>query len=135
MALSTGQPINYGQRVQTYGYGLDDIARARDRVNRDEVMQNYQTSKKFDNLARSDLGQMNQRGMLDSGVARKRREQRAAEQEFERFGLAGQTQEARRQLDRQRFMLEENLAGGLQQNAIANALRRFVMNQSLQGLI
>ena len=135
MALSTGQPINYGQRVQTYGYGLDDIARARDRVNRDEVMQNYQTSKKFDNLARSDLGQMNQRGMLDSGVARKRREQRAAEQEFERFGLAGQTQEARRQLDRQRFMLEENLAGGLQQDAIANALRRFVMNQSLQGLI
>ena len=135
MALSTGQPINYGQRVQTYGYGLDDIARARDRVNRDEVMQNYQTSKKFDNLARSDLDQMNQRGMLDSGVARKRREQRAAEQEFERFGLAGQTQEARRQLDRQRFMLEENLAGGLQQDAIANALRRFVMNQSLQGLI
>lgn len=135
MALSTGQPINYGQRVQTYGYGLDDIARARDRVNRDEVMQNYQTSKKFDNLAKSDLGQMNQRGMLDSGVARKRREQRAAEQEFERFGLAGQTQEARRQLDRQRFMLEENLAGGLQQDAIANALRRFVMNQSLQGLI
>tara|TARA_R100000005_G_scaffold96731_1_gene86949 strand:+ start:10164 stop:10571 length:408 start_codon:yes stop_codon:yes gene_type:complete len=135
MALSTGQPINYGQRVQTYGYGLDDIARARDRVNRDEVMQNYQTSKKFDNLAKSDLAQMNQRGMLDSGVARKRREQRAAEQEFERFGLAGQTQEARRQLDRQRFMLEENLAGGLQQDAIANALRRFVMNQSLQGLI
>ena len=45
MALSTGQPINYGQRVQTYGYGLDDIARARDRVNRDEVMQNYQTNK------------------------------------------------------------------------------------------
>tara|TARA_Y100000401_G_scaffold116128_1_gene121211 strand:+ start:580 stop:987 length:408 start_codon:yes stop_codon:yes gene_type:complete len=135
MALSTGQPINYGQRVQTYGYGLDDIARARDRVNRNEVMQNYQTSKKFDNLAKSDLAQMNQRGMLDSGVARKRREQRAGEQEFERFGLAGQTQEARRQLDRQRFMLEENLAGGLQQDAIANALRRFVMNQSLQGLV
>ena len=130
MALSTGQPINYGQRVQTYGYGLDDIARARDRVNRNEVMQNYQTSKKFDNLAKSDLAQMNQRGMLDSGVARKRREQRAGEQEFERFGLAGQTQEARRQ-----FMLEENLAGGLQQDAIANALRRFVMNQSLQGLV
>ena len=135
MALSTGQPINYGQRVQTYGYGLDDIARARDRVNRNEVMQNYQTSKKFDNLAKSDLAQMNQRGMLDSGVARKRREQRAGEQEFERFGLAGQTQEARRQLDRQRFMLEENLAGGLQQDAIANALRRFVMIQSLQGLV
>ena len=135
MALSTGQPINYGQRVQTYGYGLDDIARARDRVNRNDVMQNYQTSKKFDNLAKSDLAQMNQRGMLDSGVARKRREQRAGEQEFERFGLAGQTQEARRQLDRQRFMLEENLAGGLQQDAIANALRRFVMNQSLQGLV
>jgi hypothetical protein len=135
MALSTGQPINYGQRVQTYGYGLDDIARARNRTNRSDVLQNYQTSKKFDNLAKSDLGQMNQRGMLDSGVARKRREQRASEQEFERFGLAGQTQEAQRQLDRQRFMLEENLAGGLQQDAIANALRRFVMNQSLQGLV
>ena len=135
MALSTGQPINYGQRVQTYGYGLDDIARARDRINQSSALENYQVSKKFQKVGQSDLAEMNKRGMLDSGVARKRREERAGQQELERFGLAGRTQEAQRQLDRQRFMLEENLAGGLQQDAIANALRRFVMNQSLQGLV
>ena len=135
MALSTGQPINYGQRVQTYGYGLDDIARARDRINQSSALESYQVSKKFQKAGQSDLAEMNRRGMLDSGVARKRREERAGQQELERFGLAGRTQEAQRQLDRQRFMLEENLAGGLQQDAIANALRRFVMNQSLQGLV
>ena len=135
MALSTGQPINYGQRVQTYGYGLDDIARARDRINQSSALENYQVSKKFQKVGQSDLAEMNKRGMLDSGVARKRREERAGQQELERFGLAGRTQEAQRQLDRQRFMLEENLAGGLQQDTIANALRRFVMNQSLQGLV
>tara|TARA_R100000458_G_C8174737_1_gene173929 strand:+ start:263 stop:670 length:408 start_codon:yes stop_codon:yes gene_type:complete len=135
MALGTGTPINYGQRVQTYGYGLDDIARARDRNARSTAVDSYQIGKKFQNLQRSDLGQMNRRGMLDSGVARRQREIRAGEEELERFGLAGRAQEASSQLDRQRFRLEEELATGLQQDQIANALRRFVMAQSLQGLI
>ena len=135
MALSTGQPINYGQRVQTYGYGLDDIARARNRLGQSNTIEKFQIGKKYQKAKESDLANLNQRGMLDSGVARKRREERAGQEELERFGLAGRTQEAQRQLDRQRFMLEENLSGGLQQDAIANALRRFVMNQSLQGLV
>ena len=54
---------------------------------------------------------------------------------LEQFGLQGQRQEAERQLDRQRFMLEEALSGGLQGDAIADALRRFGVAQSLQGLI
>ena len=96
MALGTGTPINYGQRVQTYGYGLDDIERARDRLGRDTVLGEFQIGKKFQNLARSDLGRMNQRGMLDSGIARRQREIRAGEEELERYGLAGRTQEAQR---------------------------------------
>ncbi len=135
MALGTGTPINYGQRVQTYGYGLDDIERARDRLGRDNVLGEFQIGKKFQNLARSDLGRMNQRGMLDSGLARRQREIRAGEEELERYGLAGRTQEAQRQLDQQRFRLEENLAQGMQLDAISNALRRFVLNQDLQGLV
>ena len=135
MAYSTGNQANYGQRIQEYGYGLDDIERARNRVNRQDVLGQFNINKKYQNIAREQGGQFNRRGMLDSGQFRRAKEISAGEQEMERFGLAGRTQEAQRQLDRQRFMLEENLSGGLQQDAIANALRRFVMNQSLQGLI
>jgi len=135
MAYSTGNQANYGQRIQEYGYGLDDIERARNRVDRQDVLGQFNINKKYQNIAREQGGQFNRRGMLDSGQFRRAKEISAGEQEMERFGLAGRTQEAQRQLDRQRFMLEENLSGGLQQDAIANALRRFMMNQSLQGLI
>tara|TARA_R110002020_G_scaffold132420_5_gene295687 strand:- start:3212 stop:3619 length:408 start_codon:yes stop_codon:yes gene_type:complete len=135
MAYSTGNQANYGQRIQEYGYGLDDIERARNRVNRQDVLGQFNIGKKYQNVAREQGGQFNRRGMLDSGQFRRAKEISAGEQEMERFGLAGRTQEAQSQLDRQRFMLEENLSGGLQQDAIANALRRFVMNQSLQGLV
>ena len=135
MAYSTGNQANYGQRIQEYGYGLDDIERARNRVDRQDVLGQFNINKKYQNIARQQGGQFNRRGMLDSGQFRRAKEISAGEQEMERFGLAGRTQEAQRQLDRQRFMLEENLSGGLQQDAIANALRRFMMNQSLQGLI
>jgi hypothetical protein len=135
MAYSTGNQANYGQRIQEYGYGLDDIERARNRVDRQDVLGQFNINKKYQNVARQQGGQFNRRGMLDSGQFRRAKEISAGEQEMERFGLAGRTQEAQSQLDRQRFMLEENLSGGLQQDAIANALRRFVMNQSLQGLV
>ena len=86
-------------------------------------------------MGTAQTAQMNQRGMLDSGVRRKAQERMAGDKMLEQFGLQGQRQEAERQLDRQRFMLEEALSGGLQSDAIADALRRFGVAQSLQGLI
>jgi hypothetical protein len=37
-------------------------------------------------------------------------------------------------LDKQRNLLEENLYGGLIDDQIANAMRRFAVSQTLQGL-
>tara|TARA_R100000458_G_C8099542_1_gene126789 strand:- start:96 stop:500 length:405 start_codon:yes stop_codon:yes gene_type:complete len=134
MAYGTGTG-EIGRRVTDYGYGLDDIQRARDRLGQQSAINQFQLDRKFKDMGTAQTAQMNQRGMLDSGVRRKAQERMAGDKIFEQFGLQGQRQEAERQLDRQRFMLEEALSGGLQSDAIADALRRFGVAQSLQGLI
>ncbi len=134
MAYSTGTG-EIGRRVTDYGYGLDDIQRARDRLGQQSAINQFQLDRRFKDMGTAQTAQMNQRGMLDSGVRRKAQERMAGDKVFEQFGLQGQRQEAERQLDRQRFMLEEALSGGLQSDAIADALRRFGIVQSLQGLI
>jgi len=134
MAYGTGTG-EIGRRVTDYGYGLDDIQRARDRLGQQSAINQFQLDRRFKDMGTAQTAQMNQRGMLDSGVRRKAQERMAADKMLEQFGLQGQRQEAERQLDRQRFMLEEALSGGLQSDAIADALRRFGVAQSLQGLI
>ena len=134
MAYGTGTE-EIGRRVTDYGYGLDDIQRARDRLGQQSALNQFQLYRKFTDMGTAQTAQMNQRGMLDSGVRRKAQERMAGDKMLEQFGLQGQRQEAERQLDRQRFMLEEALSGGLQSDAIADALRRFGVAQSLQGLI
>ena len=134
MAYGTGTG-EIGRRVTDYGYGLDDIQRARDRLGQQSAINQFQLDRRFKDMGTAQTAQMNQRGMLDSGVRRKAQERMAGDKIFEQFGLQGQRQEAERQLDRQRFMLEEALSGGLQSDAIADALRRFGVAQSLQGLI
>ena len=134
MAYGTGTE-EIGRRVTDYGYGLDDIQRARDRLGQQSALNQFQLDRKFTDMGTAQTAQMNQRGMLDSGVRRKAQERMAGDKMLEQFGLRGQRQEAERQLDRQRFMLEEALSGGLQSDAIADALRRFGVAQSLQGLI
>lgn len=134
MAYGTGTE-EIGRRVTDYGYGLDDIQRARDRLGQQSALNQFQLDRKFTDMGTAQTAQMNQRGMLDSGVRRKAQERMAGDKMLEQFGLQGQRQEAERQLDRQRFMLEEALSGGLQSDAIADALRRFGVAQSLQGLI
>ena len=134
MAYGTGTG-EIGRRVTDYGYGLDDIQRATDRLGQQSALGQFQLDRKFADIGTAQTAQMNQRGMLDSGVSRKAQERMAGDKMLEQFGLQGQRQEAERQLDRQRFMLEEALSGGLQSDAIADALRRFGVAQSLQGLI
>ena len=134
MAYGTGTE-EIGRRVTDYGYGLDDIQRARDRLGQQSALNQFQLDRKFTDMGTAQTAQMNQRGMLDSGVRRKAQERMAGDKMLEQFGLQGQRQEAERQLERQRFMLEEALSGGLQSDAIADALRRFGVAQSLQGLI
>ena len=134
MAYGTGTE-EIGRRVTDYGYGLDDIQRARDRLGQQSALNQFQLDRKFTDMGTAQTAQMNQRGMLDSGVRRKAQERMAGDKMLEQFGLQGQRQEAERQLDRQRFMLEEALSGGVQSDAIADALRRFGVAQSLQGLI
>lgn len=134
MAYATGT-AEIGRRVTDYGYGLDDIQRARDRLGQQSAVSQFQLDRRFNDMGTAQTAQMNQRGMLDSGVRRKAQERMAGDKMLEQFGLQGQRQEAERQLDRQRFMLEEALSGGLQGDAIADALRRFGVAQSLQGLI
>ena len=51
-----------------------------------------------------------------------------------RFGAAAQGEEARRQLDQQRNLLEEQLYGSVIEDQIANALRRFAVAQTVGGL-
>ena len=124
-----------GRRSQEYGYGLDDIQRASDRLGREHATQMFKTNQQIRQTARALPGAFNRRGMLDSGQFRRGREMAAGEAEMGRFGVESRTEAARRQLDKQRNLLEENLYGGMVDDQIANAMRRFAIAQTLQGLV
>ena len=129
MAYSTYSQRSQGvdRRTVEYGYGMDDIQRANEATNRTSALQNFQLSQDVKDNARALPGQFNRRGMLDSGQY-KRAKERAR-------GIMSSQEEARVQLDRQRNLLEEQLYGGLESDAIANALRRFSLAQALQGMV
>ena len=122
-------------RAVTYGYGLDDIQRARDDVGRGSALNRFSLTKKFQNLRRSLPGGFNQRGMIDSGLHKRAKEKLAAQRLMEQYGLAAQTAEAQAQLDRQSFMLEDQFYGGVIDDEAAAALRRFSAAQTIQGLM
>ena len=73
--------------------------------------------------------------MVDSGLYRRGVERGAASAELARFGLAQQSEEAGRQLDRQRQQIEEQFYTGNMSDQIANALRRFGIAQTLEGIV
>lgn len=122
-------------RAVTFGYGLDDIQRAKENLERTDVFSRFNLANKFRDLRRSLPGQFNQRGMIDSGQRRRARERLEAQKQLEEYGLLAQTMEAEAQLARQRAMLEDQFAGGLMDDANADALRRFAVAQTIQGLV
>jgi hypothetical protein len=124
-----------GRRTQEYGYGLDDIQRASERLSREQTTNMFRTNQQIKKAARALPGAFNRRGMLDSGQFRRGREVAAAEAEMGRYGVQASAEAARRQLDKQRNLLEENLYGGLVDDQIANAMRRFAVAQTLQGVV
>ena len=124
-----------GRRTQEYGYGMDDIQRASERLGRDQAMNTFRTNQQIKNAARTLPGQFNRRGMLDSGLFRRGREIAAGEAELALTGVESSAEQARRQLDKQRAIMDENLYGGLVDDQIANAMRRFAISQTLQGLL
>ena len=124
-----------GRRVTDYGYGFDDISRAREGLQRQNAFGKFNVNKQAQNAARALGGTFNRRGMVDSGLHSRGRERGAAQAELQRYGLAAQTEEAGRQLDRQRQEIEEQFYGGTMSDQIANALRRFGVTQSLQGIL
>jgi hypothetical protein len=131
----TARAGGIGKRVTDYGYGFDDISRAREGLQRQNVFGKFNINKQAREASRALGGQFNRRGMADSGLHRRGRERGAANTEMARYGLAAQTEEAGRQLDRQRQQIEEQFYGGMQSDQIANALRRFGVAQSLEGIV
>ena len=131
----TARAGGIGKRVTDYGYGFDDIQRAREGLQRQNVFGKFNINKQARDAARAVGGQFNRRGMVDSGLHARGRERGAARAELSRYGLAAQTEEAGRQLDRQRQQIEEQFYGGTMSDQIANALRRFGVVQSMQGII
>lgn len=124
-----------GVRTQEYGYGLDDIQRASERLGRSQALNNFQANQQIKNTARSLPGSFNRRGMIDSGQMQRAREVAQGNAQLARYGVAAQGEEARRQLDEQRLLLEEGLYGGMMDDEVANALRRFAIAQTVQGLV
>ncbi len=124
-----------GVRTQEYGYGLDDIQRASERLGRSQALNNFQANQQIKNTARSLPGSFNRRGMIDSGQMQRAREVAQGNAQLARYGVAAQGEEARRQLDQQRLLLEEGLYGGMMDDEVANALRRFAIAQTVQGLV
>lgn len=137
MAYGTGaeRDRQTTSRTVSYGYGLDDIQRARESTERQSALGKFQLTKKFQDMARSMPGRFNQRGMIDSGLRKRAQERLAGQRLLEQYGLAAQTAEAQQQLDRQRFMLEDQLYGGMMDDETAAALRRFSAAQTIQGLM
>ena len=111
MAYGTGaeRDRQTTSRTVSYGYGLDDIQRARESTERQSALGKFQLTKKFQDMARSMPGRFNQRGMIDSGLRKRAQERMAGQRLLEQYGVAAQTAEAQQQLDRQRFMLEDQL--------------------------
>ena len=132
---ATQRTMGLTKRTVDYGYGLSDIQEARENLLRQSAMGTYANQKKFSDLRRALPGGFNQRGMLDSGLFRRGKERLAGQQELATYGLTGQIEEARRQLDKQRNLLEEQFQQGIQQDEIADALRRFGVAQTIQGLV
>lgn len=124
-----------GRRVTDYGYGFDDIQRAREATGRSSALNRFNVSKQFQDAARSLGGKFNQRGMVDSGLHARGRERLAGQAELARYGIAAQSEEAGRQLDRQRQQIEEQFYGGTMSDQIANALRRFGVASTLGGIV
>lgn len=132
---ATTRSMGLTRRTIDYGYGLSDIQEARENLMRSSAIGSYQNRKQFTDLRRALPGGFNRRGMLDSGLFRRGKERLAGQQELATYGLTGQIEEARRQLDKQRSLLEEQFQQGVQQDEIANALRRFGVAQTIQGLV
>jgi GAF domain-containing protein len=124
-----------GRRVTDYGYGFDDIQRAREATGRSSALNRFNVSKQFQDAARSLGGKFNQRGMVDSGLHARGRERLAGQAELARYGIAAQSEEAGRQLDRQRQQIEEQFYGGTMSDQIADALRRFGVVSTLGGIV
>jgi hypothetical protein len=131
----TARAGGIGKRVTDYGYGFDDIQRAREGLGRQSALGTFKLNKQIKDASRALGGRFNQRGMVDSGLHARGRERAAGEGILARYNLAGQTEEANRQLDRQRQQIEEQFYTGTMSDQIANALRRFGIAQSLQGVI
>ena len=123
-----------GTQTREYGYGLSDIQRAKERIGRSDAMNQFNVAQQAGRAARTLPGAFNRRGMIDSGQFRRAQEIQAGETELARFGAAAQGEEARRQLEQQRYLLEEQLYGSMIEDQIANALRRFAVAQTVGGL-
>ena len=132
---ATARAAGIGRRVTDYGYGFDDIQRARESTGRSSALNRFNVSKQFQDAARSLGGKFNQRGMADSGLHARGRERLAGQAELARYGIAAQSEEAGRQLDRQRQQIEEQFYGGTMSDQIADALRRFGVVSTLGGVV
>ena len=117
---------NSANRIVNYGYGMSDITSARQAHKRQNALQRFNLNRRFDDMAKSQRGTMNQRGMIDSGVAR--------DKQLESWNIEAQQMEAQAQLDRQQAILEDQFGGAGMDQAIADAMRRFGVAQSIQGL-
>ena len=137
MAYPTYSERSQGVDLSTLqnNYNKNDIQRANESTARTSALQNFQLSQEVKDTMRALPGQFNRRGMLDSGQYKRARERARGKEELARLGLMSSQEEARVQLDRQRNLLEEQLYGGLESDAIANALRRFSLAQALQGMV
>ena len=91
-----------GVRTQEYGYGLDDIQRASERLGRSQALNNFQANQQIKNTARSLPGSFNRRGMIDSGQMQRAREVAQGNAQLAKYGVAAQGEEAQRQLDEQK---------------------------------
>ena len=80
-------------------------------------------------------GSFNRRGMIDSGQMQRAREVAQGNAQLAKYGVAAQGEEAQRQLDEQRLLLDDGLYGGMMDDQVANALRRFAIAQTVQGLV
>ena len=132
---STYNSSGSGSKVTNLGYGLNDITLARQNLGRQSALQRFNLNRQFKDLSSQQRGQMNQRGMIDSGVAKKASERLAGDKELQSFNLESNVMEAQAQLDRQQLMLEEEYASTGMNSAIADALRRFGIAQTMQGLV
>ena len=76
MAYPTYQARAEGIDARTveYGYGMDDIQRASERLDRSSALEGFQLSQQFKDTLRRIPGAFNQRGMLDSGQHKRARE-------------------------------------------------------------